>query len=373
MNTDYDVALSFAGEDRKQVEQLALELLSQGIKVFYDEFEQANLWGKDLYQYLSEVYYSNARYCVVFISEHYSRKLWTNHELRSAQARAFEQNSEYILPLKLDDTQVPGIHSTIGYIDLRIIGVKKVAEMIITKLGYKTFKVHPSLSVLPIIPNIALPNDLIEDINAICSMLELEVFTDREIDRKFLAKKDRISVEVINELKAFGLLDQGGYLTESGISMIQKFSSELSKNRIENLLTDRSNKVKLIETINYLSIPSKVRTELIESINKNDELLYPVIKDLLYEGSSINSARRFRPVRTYHNFLKDMLGSIYDMDKLVELTGTELYSFLNSSLKDVDPELIHNFFIKYGLMENHHISKTGFINIYEAIHELEKE
>lgn len=68
-----------------------------------------------------------------------------------------------------------------------------------------------------------------------------------------------------------------------------------------------------------------------------------------------------------------MLGSIFNIDTLIQLTGWELYSFLNSSLKEVDPELIHNFFIKYGLMDNQQISKSGFINIYEAIHELDSE
>lgn len=52
----YDVALSFAGEDRVYVERIANLLIEQGIKVFYDKFETANLWGKDLYQYLSDIY-----------------------------------------------------------------------------------------------------------------------------------------------------------------------------------------------------------------------------------------------------------------------------------------------------------------------------
>lgn len=45
----YDVALSFAGEDRKYVEAVAVELKKLGIQVFYDKFETTDLWGKDLY------------------------------------------------------------------------------------------------------------------------------------------------------------------------------------------------------------------------------------------------------------------------------------------------------------------------------------
>ena len=45
----YDLCLSFAGEDRDYVEVVAAELLKAGATVFYDLYEQADLWGKDLY------------------------------------------------------------------------------------------------------------------------------------------------------------------------------------------------------------------------------------------------------------------------------------------------------------------------------------
>jgi hypothetical protein len=50
---DYDVALSFTGEDRAYVDEIAEQLRSQGIRLFYDRYEQANLWGKDLYEHLA--------------------------------------------------------------------------------------------------------------------------------------------------------------------------------------------------------------------------------------------------------------------------------------------------------------------------------
>ena len=82
---EYDVALSFAGEDRQHVEALAELLEKNGYKVFYDKYERAQLWGKNLYTHLSSVYKDKARYCVTFLSEHYARKLWANHELENAQ------------------------------------------------------------------------------------------------------------------------------------------------------------------------------------------------------------------------------------------------------------------------------------------------
>lgn len=135
MRYKYDIAVSFAGEDRPTVEAFVNALSMYDISVFYDSWEQAKLWGKDLYQYLDLIYQQAARYCIIFVSEHYVRKAWTKHELRSAQARAFQQNSEYILPIKLDDTELPGLPNTIGYIDYRTTPLKDIVDVLSKKIG----------------------------------------------------------------------------------------------------------------------------------------------------------------------------------------------------------------------------------------------
>src|SRR3954447_17102590 len=61
----YDVCFSFAGEQRDYVEQVADLLLDRGVRVFYDRHELVNLWGKDLYDYLNQIYRDAARYCVI--------------------------------------------------------------------------------------------------------------------------------------------------------------------------------------------------------------------------------------------------------------------------------------------------------------------
>jgi hypothetical protein len=45
ISTDYDVALSFVGEDRAYVEVVSRALTTAGVSVFYDKLEEANLWG----------------------------------------------------------------------------------------------------------------------------------------------------------------------------------------------------------------------------------------------------------------------------------------------------------------------------------------
>lgn len=135
IDREFDVALSFAGEDRSSAQKLAEILQRNSVTVFYDEFYRAQLWGKDLYQHLQEIYKEKSRYCVVFVSEAYLLKSWTKHELKQAQARAFEESREYVLPIRLDNSVLPGLNSTVGYVDLRESSVEEVALMLLEKLG----------------------------------------------------------------------------------------------------------------------------------------------------------------------------------------------------------------------------------------------
>ena len=131
----YDVALSFTREDRIHAKQLAQLLKSGGFRVFYDEYEMPHLARKNLYDELSSVYQNRARYCVMFVSEHYARKWWPNHERESAQARALvEQNREYILPVRLDNTEIPGLLMTVGYLDMRLMTIEEVYQVLEQKL-----------------------------------------------------------------------------------------------------------------------------------------------------------------------------------------------------------------------------------------------
>jgi len=72
---------------------------------------------------------------MILVSEHYVKKAWTKHELKSAQARAFEENSEYILPIRLDDSELSGLPPTVAYLDARTTPLPEICRMFISKLG----------------------------------------------------------------------------------------------------------------------------------------------------------------------------------------------------------------------------------------------
>ena len=130
----YDVALSFAGEQRRYVHQVAEALSEKGVTVFYDNFETADLWGKNLHTHLEEVYGRKARFTVMFLSDAYARKVWTKHERKAAQARAATMNADYILPVRFDETRIPGLSAKVAYLKAEDYTPERLSDEIIKKL-----------------------------------------------------------------------------------------------------------------------------------------------------------------------------------------------------------------------------------------------
>jgi TIR domain len=135
VSPEYDVALSFAGEDRDYVEQVAEILKTSGVKVFYDKFETAQLWGRNLADHLGEVYGKRSRFVVIFISKYYPLKAWPKHERQSAQARAIRENKIVLLPARFDDAEIEGMPSSTAYVDLRRTTPAELAKLVQQKLS----------------------------------------------------------------------------------------------------------------------------------------------------------------------------------------------------------------------------------------------
>ena len=132
---EYEVALSFASQDNTVAEEFVRLFSSRNIHVFRDEHTGSNSWGKDVVGHLVNLYARKARYCVLLISRHYPLRKWTEAERTSAQERALRDADEYILPIQLDDADVPGITEPAGYRDLRQHSVESIVNLIEEKLA----------------------------------------------------------------------------------------------------------------------------------------------------------------------------------------------------------------------------------------------
>lgn len=137
----YEVAISFAGEDRSFAEAIAKGLRDAGIQAFYDNFYAAEIWGEDLSVKLRNVYHDSSEFCIMVISRHYVEKMWTSFERQQAIERLVrERGKAYVLPVRLDGYtgEVPGLSGAIGYLSVRSDEPQKVIDAFLAKVGRKT-------------------------------------------------------------------------------------------------------------------------------------------------------------------------------------------------------------------------------------------
>lgn len=243
-NVKFDIALSFAGENRKYVDEVATSLKNKGISVFYDLFEEEKLWGKNLYDYLSDIYQNQARYTIMFISESYKQKLWTNHERQAMQSRAFQESQEYVLPARFDDTEIAGVLPTVGYIDLRTKSPEEFVQIIERKLIYSGG---------------TIPSEILR--KALSTITPIPKIQPHELIITVLNKKDQ---SVIPDVQVILSAENGTYLStltnEQGIGKI-----EIQTKRFYSVLIAHPNFPSIL--IERLDLESDLKVELSEIDN----------------------------------------------------------------------------------------------------------
>ena len=135
----YQVALSFAGEQRPYVEDVARHLVSRGVAVFYDGFETVPLWGRDGAEVFHEAFAEQSALVVMFVSTSYIEKSWPRHERRSTLSRMVKEEREYVLPVRFDDTRVPGLPDDVIFLRADEYTAAALSAAIAEKLGVERF------------------------------------------------------------------------------------------------------------------------------------------------------------------------------------------------------------------------------------------
>ena len=131
----WDVALSFAGEQREYVGQVARALQARGVRCFYDADEQIRLWGTHLAEELPRIYAKESAAVVVFVSVDYAERGWTRLERRAAFSRAVIEAGVYVLPARFDDSELPGLLPDVVAVDLRRYTPEQFADLVVAKLA----------------------------------------------------------------------------------------------------------------------------------------------------------------------------------------------------------------------------------------------
>jgi TIR domain-containing protein len=162
-NKKYDLAVSFSGTQRPYVENVVRECKKLGLEVFYDMDAQVQLWGRNVITELRKIYGSvSTRYVVPFLSRDYLAGPYPMDELRSALLRAIEQE-DYILPVLMDDVEVPAEYMSPATIYLRADDYPpdRLAMAILERIGLEHQQASPtSLTSHPVTNSMPRPESV---------------------------------------------------------------------------------------------------------------------------------------------------------------------------------------------------------------------
>src|SRR5688572_10982218 len=99
----FSIALSYPGEKRPFVAQVAAQLRSQlGSRLFYDKDYEAELARPNLDIYLQGIYHDDSELIAVFLCADYERKDWCGLEWRVVRDLIKRRQASAIMPLRFD-------------------------------------------------------------------------------------------------------------------------------------------------------------------------------------------------------------------------------------------------------------------------------
>lgn len=114
---NYDVAVSYASEQRSYVERFVKRLQSHKMSIYYDRDAQAQMVGMILDQKLHKIYIQESKHCVLFLSHEYIKKPVTRYESSIILSESlYEENFMYIF--KFDNVTLPGLNRNFVYSSL---------------------------------------------------------------------------------------------------------------------------------------------------------------------------------------------------------------------------------------------------------------
>jgi hypothetical protein len=132
------VAVSFPGEHRDFVEHVVYALRNSGVKrdeVFYDRFREAEMSRPNLDLYLLDIYAKQSELVVVFLGGDYARKEWCRGlEWRAVRELIKTMNEHMVMPVRLDEAEVPGLLSIDGYTSAANRDPEQIASLIMQRL-----------------------------------------------------------------------------------------------------------------------------------------------------------------------------------------------------------------------------------------------
>ena len=135
----FRVALSFPGERRAFVEQVASHLADSvgRERVLYDKYHEAEFIRIDLDTHLQKLYHEQSELIAVFLCAEYEQKEWCGLEWRAIRDLIKRRQASIVMPFRFDNTEIPGLFSTDGYVSIGDRTPHDIAKLILERLADK--------------------------------------------------------------------------------------------------------------------------------------------------------------------------------------------------------------------------------------------
>jgi len=132
----FKIALSYPGERRDFVEQVAARLADRvgRDRVLYDRYHEAEFAQPNLDTHLQRLYHDESELIVVFLCADYQRKEWCGLEWRAVRDLIKQRQAATVMPLRFDNTEVPGLFSIDGYVWIGDRSPQEIADLILQRM-----------------------------------------------------------------------------------------------------------------------------------------------------------------------------------------------------------------------------------------------
>jgi tetratricopeptide (TPR) repeat protein len=152
----FRVALSFPGDHRSRVENIATALAARfgRDQILYDRWYAAEFNRANLDVYLSQLYHDDSDLIGIFLCRAFNEKEWCGLEWRACRDLLKRKQDARLMFFRLDDADIPGLYSIDGYQDIRTMSDAEVAGAILQRLGEPGAPATPRAFVTAKLPTV---------------------------------------------------------------------------------------------------------------------------------------------------------------------------------------------------------------------------
>lgn len=133
---DFDLAVSYAGVDHQLVHGIVacLEEKAPSLRIFCYQYSDLISDDQDLFEALSLIYRKKSRFCLVFVSDHYTTR-YTDHEYNIILGRYYSGDKEAMKIIRISNLDLADLYPRREWGDLRLMTLPAFIEKVLNLFG----------------------------------------------------------------------------------------------------------------------------------------------------------------------------------------------------------------------------------------------